>query len=261
MDNQLLALLRKLPLDPKSVTALLPLLGKHGAAGVAMLARGYLGPLASRATSYQPAAASVPRRLPVDRDPIVRDPGDNVPLTGTGSPTGATSAATSPGTDHNPPTGTASNGNESTVEGGVLHVTSPLTPVDPPRATNAATSGRVAASDGDVLCLALNKLVYELGELALHNPTLAADGKQPEFTLDDHGNPPAMSVMHAIAAVRWWQARAEQQAVDAAAKTAAADAALARSPRARLQAARTERYATAPRYSYVAPISTYRVPR
>ena len=113
----------------------------------------------------------------------------------------------------------------------------------------------VAPTDTAVLGLALTKLVYELGELALHNPSFDAKGKQPEIKLDEHGRTPAMSVTHVVAVARMVQAyRADQRAAEAA-------AAPPPTPRARLQAARTERYAATPRYSYVARPVTFRAPR
>jgi hypothetical protein len=135
-------------------------------------------------------------------------------------------------------------------------------PVDAPagsleRAAHVSDSKRtVAPSDTAVLGLALTKLVYELGELALHNPSFDAKGKQPEFKLDEHGRTPAMSVTHVVAVARMVQAyRADQRAAEAAAAPPPP------TPRARLQAARTERYAATPRYSYVARPVTFRAPR
>jgi hypothetical protein len=126
-----------------------------------------------------------------------------------------------------------------------------LGPVTPRTQMATATEAAGSSDDGAVLALALTKLLYELGELALHNPTLDPAGKQPAFALDDAGRPPALSVTHAIAAVR--VLRAHLAADD--------EPSAPPSPRVLLQAARSERYATTARYSYVAPTATYRVPR
>ena len=108
-----------------------------------------------------------------------------------------------------------------------------------------------------LLGMALTKLVYEAGELALHNPEVSAEGKQPEFALDANGSPPALSLAHVVAATRVWQKRSAD-AAQAAERAAPASSAAA--PRQLLQTARVERYASAPRYAYVAPRSS-RVPR
>jgi hypothetical protein len=118
----------------------------------------------------------------------------------------------------------------------------------------ATTPRKVASTDAAVLSLALTKLVYELGELAAHNPGFDPKGQQPEFKLDERGRAPAMSVTHVVAVARLLKAySAERQAAEPAPPPPTA--------RARLQAARSERYAATPRYSYVARPTTYRTPR
>lgn len=135
------------------------------------------------------------------------------------------------------------------------------TPRDAPAAEAEAAAANGAASprktsnaDAALLGLALTKLIYELGELAVHNPEFDPKGKQPEFKLDERGRAPAMSVTHVVAVARLLKAySAERQAAEPAAPPT--------TPRARLQAARSERYAATPRYSYVARPTTYRTPR
>lgn len=134
-------------------------------------------------------------------------------------------------------------------------------PAEPSAATTDRGTGKLDPRDAAVLGLALTKLVYELGELALHNPTLDPAGPQPEFKLDERGHAPAMSVSHVLAAARLWQQHAARRETERQAREAAEEAAFRRSPRAQLQAARSERYAATPRYSYVAPTATPRVRR
>lgn len=194
MEPWYIALFRKLPLDRKTAAALLPLVGRYGAKGAVVLARGYLGPVADQVEKG--------RCKPVDEPP-------------------------------------------------------------------AATANRAGLDEGEVaiLGMALTKLLYEAGELALHNPTASASGKQPEFKLDEHGRPPAMSLSHVVAATRLWRAHSAETAAREQAERerelalAQAQAKARSAPRARLQAARGQLYALAPRYGYVPTSSTNRVPR
>lgn len=113
----------------------------------------------------------------------------------------------------------------------------------------AAPTSRVAgldARDLAILGLAATKAVYELGELALHNPTLDPKGPQPVFALDDSGRAPAISLAHVFAATRMWRS------LGAPATTAMAAVAAPAAPRARLYAARSEYYGTAARFTYAA---------
>jgi hypothetical protein len=124
--------------------------------------------------------------------------------------------------------------------------------VEPPAA--AAKPTGLAAGEVAILGMALTKLIFEASELALHNPTISAHGKQPEFKLDERGRPPAMSLAHVVAATRLVRAHlAERERLEPAPPPA--------TPRARLQAARSARYATTARYAYVPAPSTYRTPR
>jgi hypothetical protein len=217
MDENLLTLLRKVPLTKQTATALLPLLGRYGLTGLLVLARGYLGPLADRRGDQDGRACG----------------GTDTPPDGTKPPDGADT----------PPDGTKPPGRAP----------------DPNATTGGTTKGGdLSAADSAVLGLALTKLVFELGELALHNPGLDPAGHQPDFKLDDRGHPPAMSVTHVLAAARLWQERAAKRDAAAAAQRATADATALRSARAQLQAARSERYAAAPRYSYAAPAALLR---
>jgi hypothetical protein len=137
---------------------------------------------------------------------------------------------------------------------GVAGGSAPGTEV-PPRRTSRA---RLSKDETAILALALSKLIYELGELALKNPTLDPAGEQPVFKLDGQGRAPALSVTHVLAAARLLQARAEERkrAAEAAQTTTPPG-----TPRARLQAARTERYAAVPRYAYNARPVSYRSSR
>lgn len=200
MEEQLLALLRKLPLDAKTLRAVVPLVGKFGASGVNAIARGYLGDLAE---------PPCPKPCGDDR----KEPPPPVPP---------------------PPIGTSGE-----------------QPVDSNTAPPPTESKRVVAAardsnslDTDLVGRALHKLAYELGELALHNPDVDPNGKLPTYQRDDKGALPSVSVAHALAAKRWYDQRQ--------AAPTASDA----SPRGRLVTARSERYAAAPRYSYVAPTSS-----
>ncbi|MEZ4399298.1 MAG: hypothetical protein R3B06_04720 [Kofleriaceae bacterium] len=142
------------------------------------------------------------------------------------------------------------------------HATTPRTvdgqPVDGQPVDGQPVDGqgasKLASADAAVLGLALAKLVYELGELALHNPTFDPKGAQPDFKLDDRGRTPAMSVTHVVAVARLLKAASAAVEASPAPTTPA-------TPQARLQAARAQRYATTPRYSYVARPATYRAPR
>ncbi len=115
------------------------------------------------------------------------------------------------------------------------------------------TVGGLKPADLAILGLALNKLVFEIGELALHNPDLDSNGKQPEFKLDDAGRAPAMSVAHVAAATKLWRTySADRSAKKVEAKQVVAKAQIA-APRARLYAARGDIYASANRYAYSPP--------
>jgi hypothetical protein len=197
MEEQLFALLRKLPLDAKTLRALVPLAGKFGASGINAVARAYLGDLA------EPAG---PKPCAGDKEPSAPPPV-------------AVAAAGEPPTDAN---------------------TAPP-PVETKRVGATADGNRL---DTALVGRALHKLVYELGELALHNPGVDPGGKLPTYQRDEKGALPSVSVAHALAAKRWYDQR---QAAAAPRDT---------SPRGRLVAARSERYAAAPRYSYVAPTSS-----
>ena len=83
----------------------------------------------------------------------------------------------------------------------------------------AANPRKTSSADAAVLGLALTKLVYELGELAVHNPEFDPKGKQPEFKLDERGRAPAMSVTHVVAVARLLKAYSDQRPAAAAAPT------------------------------------------
>jgi len=62
-----------------------------------------------------------------------------------------------------------------------------------------------------LLGLAVAKLAYEAGELALHNPNLEATGAMPKWAPDEQGRMPALSLAHVLAAVRAWSAISERR--------------------------------------------------
>lgn len=188
------AMLRKIPIDKKTISSVVPLIGRYGATGALAIARGYLGPYADDVESKADAQEA---RAAKDQ---------------------------------------------------------------PDEATKSDETKKDGLSKGEVavLGMAVTKLIYEAGELALHNPNFDPGGKQPEFKLDEHGRAPAMSLTHVIAATRLARAyaaeRAERKQAEAEAKAAADEAAqakaLASTPRQRLLAARSERYAQTLHYSY-----------
>jgi hypothetical protein len=108
-----------------------------------------------------------------------------------------------------------------------------------------------------ILAMALTKLLYEAGELA--------DGKQPEFKLDEQGRPPALSLTHVVAATRLWRAhaaeRAERKQAERAQELALEQAKARTSPRALLQAARGQQYALVTRHAYAPTSFTTRTRR
>jgi hypothetical protein len=236
MNENLLTLIRKLPLDKQTMSAALPLLGRYGVAGALVLARGYLGPLAYRARGCTDAPPCGGNDPPPQPPKPAGEPNTTPP------PPASDKAPPPPTAPPPPPPASDTTGTTGTTT------------------TGTTTTGALSACDSAVLGLALTKLVFELGELALYNPALDPAGRQPEFKLDDHGHPPAMSVAHVLAAARFWQQRSAERDAEDRAKQAAAAPAVAQTPRALLQAARGERYAVTPRYSYVAP-TTYRAPR
>lgn len=193
--NALIALLRRLAPNQAAISTIAALVARLGAQGVVALARGYLGPLADRASAKRAE----------DGATLVTASGENAEsVAGTRTVYARMRAAT---------------GLEST--------------------------------DLAVLGLALTKLVFEVGEIALYNPTLDPEGKQPKFELDEAGRPPAMSIAHVAAATRLWQSyTASREAKRVEAKKLDAVAAPVESPRMRLYAARSEYYSTTPRYAY-----------
>lgn len=131
------------------------------------------------------------------------------------------------------------------------------TVVAPDGTATKTRGGSLSAAELAILGTAVSKLLFEAGELALHNPEVSATGAQPAFDLDENGSPPAFSLAHVVAARRLWRTHAAEKQARAEAERAAR---LPQTPRARLQAARTERYAATTRYAYAAP-TTYRGPR
>jgi hypothetical protein len=204
MDTrQLLGLLRLLRLDTDTGSSLASILGRVGARGVVAMARAYLGPEA-----YEVEARWCRERglSPCER---VGVPDPEPP-------------PHEPPSDEPPrPTDPPGTGNG-----------------DPPRTGTEALTGAEIA----IIGMAINKLVYEAGELALHNPSVASDGRLPEFKLDAHGCPPAISLSHIVAATRVLRGPvAGETGEPVTAPT-----------RARLQAARAERYAgAANRFTYL----------
>lgn len=100
-----------------------------------------------------------------------------------------------------------------------------------------------------VLTMALAKLTFEAGELALHNPTLAAGAPVPEFKVDEAGRAPGLSLAHVLAVRQLWMARSDEKAE---AKTMAVQTAAPRTTASqRRQTARTQYYAAgAQGYAY-----------
>ena len=152
MEPWYIAMLKKLPLNRQTATALLPLVGRYGAKGAVVMARGYLGPV----------ACDVERRVKEGKDPC--------------------------GNQHEP------NG-------------------EAPKTTTTTTkTDRLSEVDVAILGMAVTKLLYEAGELALHNPTASGAGKQPEFKLDERGAAPALSLSHVVAATKLWRSYTAERA-------------------------------------------------
>lgn len=224
MEPWYIAMLKKLPLNRQTAAALLPLVSRYGAKGAVAMARSYLGPV----------ACEVEQRVKEGKDPCgnVRDPDQ-------------------------PPDPKVVELRKAGVE---IH---DVGRAEQPRTATSPKTDGLSEVDVAILGMAVTKLLYEAGELALHNPSASGEGKQPEFKLDERGAAPALSLSHVVAATRLWRAytaeRAEKQEAEQAKELAQAEAeARARSaPRLRLQMARGQLYAGAQRYSYV-PTSTRR---
>jgi hypothetical protein len=213
-------------LDKKTLMALMPLLGRYGARTAVVLARGYLGPVARVVEERCCEEQRKPKR-PCGPEPANPD----------------RPATHGEGTSDLPP---------------VERSTNAVAP-EPPRTKPFG----LEPCDVAILGMAVTKLVYEAGELALHNPGVTSAGKHPEFKLDEHGSPPAISLSHVVAATRLWRDRGvEPDSADGtAAESQRAPTPTPATPRARLQALRAERYAGSNRYGYVPASSTQRAPR
>lgn len=128
-----------------------------------------------------------------------------------------------------------------------------------PRTTTTKTSvGGLSPGELAVIGLAVTKLVYEAGEIALHNPTLDSTGKQPMFVLDENGRAPAMSLAHIAAAMRLVRAYSAEKTEHAEAQKLAQmkaqpEVVVTSAPRTRMYAARSAYYGTSTRYSYAEP--------
>lgn len=236
MDPKLVAMLRKLPLSRQAASAVLPLIGRYGAKGAVVLARSYLGPVADQVERRQ-------RKAPAPQAPAAPPPAPAAP-----TPPATTLTVMPGGLPGGEPPRPPPNTNTTAAAG------TPAEPTPAPAATKPP-----ALDDGElaILGMAAAKLIYEAGELALHNPTVSAGGRHPEFKLDENGQPPALSLSHVVAATRLVRAYAAESA---ARKEAEAQAQARQTPRARLQAARGQQYALIPRYAYL-PTSTNRGPR
>ncbi len=104
-----------------------------------------------------------------------------------------------------------------------------------PYATFAARSageGPIVAgltpADQRLLALAISKLAWEAGELAIHNPDLESGGTFPAWKIDDSGQPPPLSLAHVLAITRAWSKPAPAQSI---ARTTAAPRETARTVR------------------------------
>lgn len=227
MEPWYIAMLKKLPLDRRTATALLPLVGRYGAKGAVVMARSYLGPV----------ACDVERRVNEGKDPCgnQREPKGEPPTVALHDAHGEV----------------------------VTNVTYVAGAAAEPAKTTTTKTERLSEVDMAILGMAVTKLLYEAGELALHNPTASGEGKQPEFKLDERGAAPALSLSHVVAATRLWRSftaeRAEKKEAEQAKELAKAEAEARRqsAPRLRLQTARGQLYAGAQRYSYV-PTTTRR---
>lgn len=201
--GRMLDLLRSLRLDTSNISAISALAGRVGARGLVTMARAYLGPVAFEVEARWCRERNM---TPCERVGVPDRPPEVPPRTGTEEGTGH---------GNEPPPGSVN--------------PNPITNVPP------ETSSTLAGLDGAdlaIIGMALNKLAYEAGELALHNPTVAADGRHPEFKLDAHGCPPALSLSHIVAARRYMRGPEAEVAEEATEST-----------RTRLQRARAERYA------------------
>jgi uncharacterized sporulation protein YeaH/YhbH (DUF444 family) len=215
MEPWYIAMLKKLPLNRQTATALLPLVSRYGAKGAVVMARSYLGPV----------ACDVERRVKEGRDPCgnQQDPRTEPPKL-------------------------------------ALH---DAAAEQPKSNTTSTKTERLSEVDIAILGMAVTKLLYEAGELALHNPSASGEGKQPEFKLDERGAAPALSLSHVVAATKLWRAytaeRAEKKEAEQAKELAQAEAEARTqaAPRMRLRTARGQLYAGAQRYSYV-PTTTRR---
>ncbi len=225
--GRLIELLRSLRLDSNNISAIGSVLGRVGARGVVAMARAYLGPAAYEVearwcrergmTPCERVGVPDPHEPPPDREAPVEPP----PGTGTGT------------------------GNET-----VPPVIGPPPP-QPPPSLPPATTATLAGLDGAeiaILGMAINKLIFEAGELALHNPSVASEGRHPEFKLDTHGCPPPISLSHIIAATRALRGPSEEP-----------EAPMTPSTRLRMQQARAERYAAARRFTLPANTSSNRL--
>jgi hypothetical protein len=223
MEPWYVAMFKKLPLNRQTVSALLPVVGKYGAKGAVVMARSYLGPV----------ACDVERRVRSGKDPCGHDVVEEK----------------------------TENFKEEVRDTDVASETANVAGAAPKTATANATATKPSTQlnevDVAILGMAVTKLIYEAGELALHNPTASSDGKHPEFKLDENGHAPALSLSHVVAATRLYRAysaeRAEKKEAEQAKVLAQeeADARARSAPRLKLQAARGQLYAGAPRYSYV----------
>lgn len=118
--------------------------------------------------------------------------------------------------------------------------------------TSKTSIGDLTPTDLAILALAVSKLAFEIGELALYNPEVDANGKLPVFTLDEQGHAPAFSLAHVIAANRWWNAHiaARNAKATSARRLVSANTVAAPSSGALLMSARTAQYAASPRFAY-----------
>ena len=116
---------------------------------------------------------------------------------------------------------------------------------------NTTGHGPLTAGELAILALALAKLAYEIGELALYNPDVDASGRMPDFQLDEQGRAPALGLAHMIAAARWWDSYSSRQdtAYERARRTSSSSTPR-QSSAALLTAARTQQYSQTSRYSY-----------
>jgi hypothetical protein len=207
--GRLIELLRSLRLDTNNMSMIASVLGRVGARGVVAMARAYLGPAA-----YEVEARWCRERnmTPCERVGVPDQPEEP------------------PDREEPAETGTGT-GNENVP---------PVIGTPPPSLPPAITA-TLAGLDGAeiaILGMAINKLIYEAGELALHNPTVASEGRHPDFKLDTHGCPPAISLSHIIAATRVLRGPSTEAEVPMTPAT-----------RQRMQQARAERYSNIRRFT------------